>query len=200
MFGEAILMSTSIKKHMTWVLIRIASPNWRGDSNEYPQHMVLWRTDEYYLLIIIKYLPYLFHCEDEQVHLSLCHSAMWYASISHRLACFTNLFLGSIKEIPRLFSLFLKFFYVFTHLWYRTMHYLPHIVTEKNRQDNYVFLLVENYSTSRLFHSFLAQSLQFMRLWMVSTIKRFTWSFAVEPQWLENVKGIKWMIFFHKKY
>ena len=35
------------------------------------------------------------------------------------------------------------------------------------------FLLVGIYSTSRLFHSFLAQSLQFMRLWMVSTVKRF---------------------------
>ena len=41
---------------MLWVLIRIAS---RGDSNEYPQHMFLWRTDENYPSIIIKYPPYL---------------------------------------------------------------------------------------------------------------------------------------------
>ena len=34
---------------------------WRGDSNEYPQHMFLWRTKENYPLIITKYPPYLFH-------------------------------------------------------------------------------------------------------------------------------------------
>ena len=32
-----------------------------GDSNEYPQHMFLRRTDKNYPLIIIKYPPYLFH-------------------------------------------------------------------------------------------------------------------------------------------
>ena len=32
-----------------------------GDSNEYPQHKFLWRTDEIYPSIIIKYPPYLFH-------------------------------------------------------------------------------------------------------------------------------------------
>ena len=31
-----------------------------GDSNEYPQHMFLWRTDENYFSIIIRYPPYLF--------------------------------------------------------------------------------------------------------------------------------------------
>ena len=30
------------------------------DSNEYPQHMFLWRTDKNYPSIIIRYLPYLF--------------------------------------------------------------------------------------------------------------------------------------------
>ena len=30
----------------------------RGDSNEYPQHIFLWRTDENYPSIIIKYPPY----------------------------------------------------------------------------------------------------------------------------------------------
>ena len=44
---------------MFWVLIRIASSR-RGDSNEYPEHMFLWRTDENYPSIIIKYPPYLF--------------------------------------------------------------------------------------------------------------------------------------------
>ena len=34
----------------------------RGDSNEYPQHMFLWRTIENYPLIVTKYHPYLFHC------------------------------------------------------------------------------------------------------------------------------------------
>ena len=34
---------------------------WRGDSNEYPQHIFLWRNKENYPLIITKYPPYLFH-------------------------------------------------------------------------------------------------------------------------------------------
>ena len=38
----------------------LESPRW-GNSNEYPQHMFLWRTDKNYFLIIIKYPPYLFH-------------------------------------------------------------------------------------------------------------------------------------------
>ena len=33
----------------------------RGDSNEYPQHMFLWRNKQNYPLIITKY-PHLFHC------------------------------------------------------------------------------------------------------------------------------------------
>ena len=32
-----------------------------GDSNEYPQHMFLWRTGENYPSLIIKYPPYLFY-------------------------------------------------------------------------------------------------------------------------------------------
>ena len=69
LISEAILMST----------FNI----WRGDSNEYPQHMFLgdsnghpqhmflWRTDENYPLIIIKYLPYLFFwiCKDNLLHI-----------------------------------------------------------------------------------------------------------------------------------
>ena len=41
-------------KHTLWVLIRIASPGYslelprQGNSNEYPQHMFLWRTVESY--------------------------------------------------------------------------------------------------------------------------------------------------------
>ena len=58
---------------MLWVLIRIASaritccgyslelPLW-GDSNEYPQHMLLWRIEENYPLLILKYPPCLFRC------------------------------------------------------------------------------------------------------------------------------------------
>ena len=34
----------------------------KHDSKEYTQHMFLWRTDENYSLIIIKYPPYLFFC------------------------------------------------------------------------------------------------------------------------------------------
>ena len=41
-----------------WVEYSLESP-WRGDSNEYQQHMFLWRTDENYPSIIIKYPPYL---------------------------------------------------------------------------------------------------------------------------------------------
>ena len=33
-----------------------------GDSNEYPQHTFLWRTDNHFPLIITKYPLYLFHC------------------------------------------------------------------------------------------------------------------------------------------
>ena len=40
------------KKHMLWVPIRIALAS---DSNEYPQHMFLWRNKQNYPLIIIKY-------------------------------------------------------------------------------------------------------------------------------------------------
>ena len=53
---------------MLWVLIRIASPGYslesprRGKSNEYPQHIFLWRTTENYPLIITKYPPYLLLC------------------------------------------------------------------------------------------------------------------------------------------
>ena len=62
---------------MLWVLITIASVSthnimflwsgyslelpFRGDSNEYPENKFLWRTDENYPSIIIKYPPYLFH-------------------------------------------------------------------------------------------------------------------------------------------
>ena len=33
----------------------------RGDSNEYPQHMFLWRNKQNHPLIITTYPPYLFH-------------------------------------------------------------------------------------------------------------------------------------------
>ena len=33
----------------------------QGNSNEYPQHTFLWRTDENYTSIIIKYPPYLIY-------------------------------------------------------------------------------------------------------------------------------------------
>ena len=48
-----------LQKPVLWVLID--SPH-RGDSNEYPQHRFLCRTDEKYSSIITKYPPYLFHC------------------------------------------------------------------------------------------------------------------------------------------
>ena len=48
-------------KNMLWVLI-IESPR-QGDSNGYPKHMFLWRTDENYPSIIIEYPSYLFFCK-----------------------------------------------------------------------------------------------------------------------------------------
>ena len=60
---------------MLWVLIRIASTLWVliridilmsihnigwGDTNEHPQHRILWRFDKNYLSIIMEYAPYLF--------------------------------------------------------------------------------------------------------------------------------------------
>ena len=64
---------------MLWALIRIArniccgysleSPR-RGDSNEYPQHMFLWRTIENYPLMIItgllSTLEFLKQCNDRE--------------------------------------------------------------------------------------------------------------------------------------
>ena len=52
---------------MLWVLITIACCGYslelpqRGGSNEYPQHMFLWRNKQNYPLIITKYPPYLFY-------------------------------------------------------------------------------------------------------------------------------------------
>ena len=41
------------------LLYSLESPR-QGDSNEYQQHMFLWRTDKNYPSIISKNLPYLF--------------------------------------------------------------------------------------------------------------------------------------------
>ena len=51
---------------MLWVLIRIAS--W-GDSNEYPQHMFLWRNKQNYPFIIMKYPPLTFHWRFHKIEL-----------------------------------------------------------------------------------------------------------------------------------
>ena len=40
----------------------MSTHNSRGDSNEYPQHVFLWRTDDTYPSVIIKYPPDLFFC------------------------------------------------------------------------------------------------------------------------------------------
>ena len=37
----------------------------RRDSDEYPQHMFLWKTIKNYPLIITKNPLYLFHCDDD---------------------------------------------------------------------------------------------------------------------------------------
>ena len=44
--------------------------NCRGDSNEYPQHKVLWRTEENYPLIIFKCLTKLFFCKTWELLIS----------------------------------------------------------------------------------------------------------------------------------
>ena len=47
---------------------------WRGDSNEHPQHMFLWITDENYPSIIVKYPPYLFFCQAVGQPPTCCYS------------------------------------------------------------------------------------------------------------------------------
>ena len=67
-----IIFDNSPYKQMLWVLMwvlincniccgySLASPQ-RGDSNEYSQHMFLWRNKQNYPSIITKHTPYLFH-------------------------------------------------------------------------------------------------------------------------------------------
>ena len=45
----------------------------RGDSNEYPHHMFLWRTDENYPSVIIRYPPYLVFCKLKKYHVTLTY-------------------------------------------------------------------------------------------------------------------------------
>ena len=56
----------------------------QGDSNEYPQRMILWRTDENYPLIIIKYPSYLFHWFQESLDFNT-FQILWILS-----SCFYN--------------------------------------------------------------------------------------------------------------
>ena len=65
---------------MSWVLIGIAEgyslelPQ-RGDSNEYPQHMFLWRNKQNYPIIITKYPSYLIICStDLDSYIKPCYS------------------------------------------------------------------------------------------------------------------------------
>ena len=54
----------------TYVVYSLESPR-RADSNEYPQHMFLWRNKENYPLIITKYPSHLFcwmHNNDLVLH------------------------------------------------------------------------------------------------------------------------------------
>ena len=77
---------------MLQVLIRITSH--QGDSNEYPQHMHLWRTAQNYPSVIIKYPPYLFHCGTMHFLLNrmetgsgLCAIKVIFSMISLRNTC-----------------------------------------------------------------------------------------------------------------
>ena len=63
---------------MFWVLItviRITDCGYslklpqRGNSNEYPQH-ILWRNQQTYPLLITKYPLYLFHCINPKIWLT----------------------------------------------------------------------------------------------------------------------------------
>ena len=49
---------------MSWLSYVVGTQYRRGDSTKYPQHKVLWRTVENYLLIIIDYQRYLFLCSE----------------------------------------------------------------------------------------------------------------------------------------
>ena len=125
--------TTDISKYFVWsswlwdkescldmlcVLIRIALPC-RGDSDKYQQHTFLWRTDENYPSIIIKYPPYLFHWYfHEKLKLSLFHSyflidmyiihtinLIWL----HQYKCLLSLFEFQSEWGPLSFNIFGKY-------------------------------------------------------------------------------------------
>ena len=77
----------------------------RGDSNEYPQHMFLWRNKQNYPSVTIKYPPYLFFCiSHEMVHF-LFQTLL--SDIDAVLYLDTdNLFLSPVDEIWSFFSMF----------------------------------------------------------------------------------------------
>ena len=62
----------------------------RGDSNEYPQHMFLWRNNDNYPLIILKFL----HCvyRNGSKHLATSNSAVTFEQsfFQHRIRCSKN--------------------------------------------------------------------------------------------------------------
>ena len=63
----------SIKTH--------AEDTCEGDSNEYSQHTRLWNTGENYLLIFIKYLPYLASAESTELEKALAQLKKFHFTI-----------------------------------------------------------------------------------------------------------------------
>ena len=59
--------SSVLHRNVCWGY-SLESPR-RGDSNGYPQHMLVWRNKQNYPLIIIKYPSYLFHWDSYTVEL-----------------------------------------------------------------------------------------------------------------------------------
>ena len=58
----------------------------QGNSNEYPQHMFLWRNKQTCPLIITKYPSYLFFCQWGQICGSLSEASLYCAHLSHTMS------------------------------------------------------------------------------------------------------------------
>ena len=115
---------------------------WRGDSNEYPQHMFLWETTENYPLIIIKYPPYLFCCTSPQCPWLV----MSYQASVNFNRCKVQIRMSSFSVFERSLS---RIHYVSLRLIGRTsfqcaMYLLPLDLASKNQLSLLIFLLSTN--------------------------------------------------------
>ena len=78
--NKSIIFHISPLKRMLW-----------GDSNEYPQHMFLWRTDKNYPSVIIKDPPYLFDDNKRIIfHISPLKHNLQLSSHTHLISIHVN--------------------------------------------------------------------------------------------------------------